>query len=497
MQHTDEGERLFLAGDVKGAEACFRRALAENPGDATAHNDLGVLAYRAGRLEEAAMHLLLALHVEPTHLEALGNLCDVLDARGQLAFALPVVERAAHAGADPQHLGGIVQQLEALLGGAEGDRAPATADPAEAVPGLAFVGGGRALAVGSAAAAWAAALAAHNGGAVAVGVAEPGEDLGSATRVGGAIEALPVEDRTLDFAAWVGGMPHARLEPALGELARTLKLGGRVYLLAEGPGVPLEAFVRALAEGEDERARAALDALRADVARAYGLGGPRQGPRYRTYDALAGALNAIGFVVVERPEHITGPAAFAGEDAAYDLVAQRVELLPQGSDPDARAAGLAALGLPRRAVATLDGRDDAPARHLRAAAWLRAGEIERAEAELAGLGPDGPDQRYVAGLLAHARGRFALAAEHYGHAGAEDPIDWLSALCQARLGHHEQAHAHLDAFAARAPAALAPWVARWIIAADDPTALRREVRGFLRARDPDDAALGALADALA
>ncbi|MCB9537186.1 MAG: tetratricopeptide repeat protein [Myxococcales bacterium] len=497
MQHTDEGERLFLAGDLEGAEACFRRALAENPGDATAHNDLGVLAYRAGRLEEAAMHLLLALHVEPTHLEALGNLCDVLDARGQLAFALPVVERAAHAGADPQHLGGIVQQLEALLGGAEADRGPATADPAEIVPRLAFVGGGRALAVGTGAAGWAAALAAHNRDVVAVGVAEPGESLGAAQRVGGAVEALPVEDRTLDFAAWVGGMPHARLEPALGELARALKPGGRVYLLAEGPGVPLEAFVRALADGDDERARAALESLRADVARAYGLGGARQGPRYRTYDAVAGALNALGFVVVERPEALTAAAAFAGEDAAYDLVAQRVELLPQGSDADARAAGLAGLGLPRRAVAALTGRDDAPARHLRAAAWLRAGEVERAEAELAGLGPEGPDQRYVAGLLAHARGRFALAAEHYGHAGAEDPIDWLSALCQARLGHPERAHAHLDAFAARAPGALAPWVGRWIIVADDPAALRHAVRGFLRARDPDDPDLAAPADALA
>jgi len=159
--HVAEGRRALAAGDVPGAAAAFRRALAEDPADlpalvnlaaaeaqggrtsaalgyleqavrldprdATARYNLGVLLAGAGRPAEAEPHLRAALAAAPDDGAARTELAIVLEAVGRREAALEELERL---GALP---GEGCGRLEALL-----DRIRATsalARRAEAVAG--------------------------------------------------------------------------------------------------------------------------------------------------------------------------------------------------------------------------------------------------------------------------------------------------------------------------------------------------------------------------
>jgi Tfp pilus assembly protein PilF len=70
----DYGAELHTAHKFKTGAAVFRRALAMEPGSASAHNGLGSMLYNLGEHFQSEVHLLRALAEEPKSSAACGNL---------------------------------------------------------------------------------------------------------------------------------------------------------------------------------------------------------------------------------------------------------------------------------------------------------------------------------------------------------------------------------------------------------------------------------------
>lgn len=86
---TSEADRLIAEGvaalernDSPAAEKLFQQALSLTPKNAAAHTYLGVLADRAGKLQEAQRHFETAAAIEPSSASARNNLGAVLLKRG-------------------------------------------------------------------------------------------------------------------------------------------------------------------------------------------------------------------------------------------------------------------------------------------------------------------------------------------------------------------------------------------------------------------------------
>lgn len=94
----DEGLRLEER-DVVGARSAYREAIAQDPGHAAAHANLGRLLHEQGDLARAERHYRQALLAEPDHGTAAFNLGVVLEDRGDRAEALGAYERAIRADA--------------------------------------------------------------------------------------------------------------------------------------------------------------------------------------------------------------------------------------------------------------------------------------------------------------------------------------------------------------------------------------------------------------
>ncbi len=92
----DEGLRLEER-DVVGARSAYREAIAQDPGHAGAHANLGRLLHEQGDLARAERHYRQALLAEPEHGTAAFNLGVVLEDRGEGAEALEAYERAIRA----------------------------------------------------------------------------------------------------------------------------------------------------------------------------------------------------------------------------------------------------------------------------------------------------------------------------------------------------------------------------------------------------------------
>ncbi|PID38661.1 MAG: hypothetical protein CSA65_03275 [Proteobacteria bacterium] len=100
--------------DAQGAEqaaACYRRALPELPRDGTACNNLGVIALRAGELEEAEGWFVRALIGDPQHQTAYRNLARVLNAAGSPQQLGDALERLHIAGLGSDMLGSLCYAL--------------------------------------------------------------------------------------------------------------------------------------------------------------------------------------------------------------------------------------------------------------------------------------------------------------------------------------------------------------------------------------------------
>ena len=88
-----EGASLFSRGDVPGAEAKFREAVAANPTHAEARNNLGRVLAVQGRSAEAAEEYRIALGADPTQAETYFNLEELYREAGRLAEAEEILDR--------------------------------------------------------------------------------------------------------------------------------------------------------------------------------------------------------------------------------------------------------------------------------------------------------------------------------------------------------------------------------------------------------------------
>jgi tetratricopeptide (TPR) repeat protein len=76
-------------------ETLWRETLARNPDSILAHNDLGIIRFMQGRLDEAAAESEAALRINPNLAEAHGNLANVLMRQGRTGDAIAEFRLAA------------------------------------------------------------------------------------------------------------------------------------------------------------------------------------------------------------------------------------------------------------------------------------------------------------------------------------------------------------------------------------------------------------------
>jgi Flp pilus assembly protein TadD len=74
--------------------AHFQMVLQLNPNDGEAHNNLGLLLVKLGRIDEAIAHYRKSLEVNPDKIGTLPNLAFALVQKGQLTDAIPLLQRA-------------------------------------------------------------------------------------------------------------------------------------------------------------------------------------------------------------------------------------------------------------------------------------------------------------------------------------------------------------------------------------------------------------------
>lgn len=72
-----QGEALFAEGKIEEAERCFLNLLDQNPEDAEALNNLGVIYYTRGNVQEAEGYFLKAVEAKEDYLDALLNLANL------------------------------------------------------------------------------------------------------------------------------------------------------------------------------------------------------------------------------------------------------------------------------------------------------------------------------------------------------------------------------------------------------------------------------------
>jgi tetratricopeptide (TPR) repeat protein len=90
----DQAWELAAKGQDEAAIAEWKEALELDPGDAKAHNNLGVLLLRKGRLEEGIAHFQKALEVNPEYGEALNNVGIALLKEGKSEEAIKHFQKA-------------------------------------------------------------------------------------------------------------------------------------------------------------------------------------------------------------------------------------------------------------------------------------------------------------------------------------------------------------------------------------------------------------------
>lgn len=82
-----QGLEAAQRGELADAEGYFRRAVAQDAGDAEAWNSLGVVLVRQGEQAQGVEALRKALRMQPSHIEAHRNLGVALDRQGRAGEA--------------------------------------------------------------------------------------------------------------------------------------------------------------------------------------------------------------------------------------------------------------------------------------------------------------------------------------------------------------------------------------------------------------------------
>jgi Flp pilus assembly protein TadD len=91
---SDRGARRHLAGDVGGAKTDYEAALALDPNNATAHNNLGFLLAQQGLFDAAVGHYEKALELDPRKSMAMANMGITRVSQGQDEEGLAWLRRA-------------------------------------------------------------------------------------------------------------------------------------------------------------------------------------------------------------------------------------------------------------------------------------------------------------------------------------------------------------------------------------------------------------------
>lgn len=133
MAHNNLGSVLQRSGRVDEARAAYARALELNPHFAQAHANLGALARLKGQLDEARQHYEEALRIDPQYPTAHYNLGNLYKDQGRYAEAQEAYRRAlAAAPADAQahvNLGWVLMTLNDNDAAAEHFRAALRIQP--------------------------------------------------------------------------------------------------------------------------------------------------------------------------------------------------------------------------------------------------------------------------------------------------------------------------------------------------------------------------------
>ena len=117
---TRRGEDFFSSGRLEEARHAFLEALRCVPGFVTAHNNLGVMAWHEGDVEDAVGHFLAALEARPDDEVALANLVEVLKSSGAFQGYLASLENCRTAGQKAFDVREVVSRIRGSISGSVG-----------------------------------------------------------------------------------------------------------------------------------------------------------------------------------------------------------------------------------------------------------------------------------------------------------------------------------------------------------------------------------------
>ena len=92
--HNKAGERLYNAGRVRHAEYIFQEILTKNPRLVEPLNNLGVIAFKDGRLDNAISYFSGVLEIDKNHFEAIENLACCMESKKEYFNAMTLYKHA-------------------------------------------------------------------------------------------------------------------------------------------------------------------------------------------------------------------------------------------------------------------------------------------------------------------------------------------------------------------------------------------------------------------
>lgn len=119
-QANDRAVHLHLSGNLAEALAAYREAVALDPRNATAHNNLGFLLAQQQEWREAISHLRRAVRLDADHAGAHSNLGQALAAVGETDAALKALEKATALAPETAQTWDNLGRVRLLLGDAAG-----------------------------------------------------------------------------------------------------------------------------------------------------------------------------------------------------------------------------------------------------------------------------------------------------------------------------------------------------------------------------------------
>jgi len=114
--YTKRGVRRLWLGEQDAAQKDFERALEIDPGNAEAHDDLGVIFSRKQQYYQAADHFISAIEFDPTYQKAYHNLALISYLTGKDELALQFVDTAVELNAFARDSLLLKSQILAALG---------------------------------------------------------------------------------------------------------------------------------------------------------------------------------------------------------------------------------------------------------------------------------------------------------------------------------------------------------------------------------------------